>query len=65
MKTPTRTNPGRLLIYALIAAAIVVLAFRFGPALTAGIGLPFLLLIIVCPLMMFFMMRGMSGKPGP
>ncbi len=64
VKTPNRTNTGRLLIYTLIVAAIIVVAFRFGPALTAAIGLPILLLIIVCPLMMFFMMRGMSGKPG-
>ena len=65
MNTPTRTDPARLVIYALILAAIIAIGFRFGPALTTAVPLPLLLLLLVCPIMMFFMMRGMSDKPRP
>lgn len=45
-------------LYAVAAAILLVGAVAFGAPLAslAGFGL-----ILVCPLMMFFMMRGMSG----
>ena len=33
-------------------------------AVWAGVPVPFLLILLVCPLMMFFMMRGMHGGQG-
>ena len=42
-----------------VAAAIVVVG-----AIWAGLPLATLALILVCPLMMFFMMRGMGGMHG-
>jgi hypothetical protein len=42
-----------------VAAAIVVVG-----AIWAGLPLATLGLILVCPLMMFFMMRGMGGMGG-
>lgn len=35
-----------------------------GIALWAGVSPLYFLLLLVCPLMMFFMMRGMHGGPG-
>lgn len=39
-----------------IAGLVLVLAFRINPA--------YLLILAVCPLMMFFMMRSMGGMGG-
>lgn len=43
------------------------LALVAGAALAVWAGLPpsLLLILLVCPLMMFFMMRGMQGRQGP
>ncbi len=40
-------------------AAVVLILSQFIPGLLAT--LPFLLFIVICPLMMFLMMRGMPG----
>lgn len=60
---PTQTSPVRYGIYAAIVVAVVVAGFRFGPMLTTALSIPYLLLILICPVMMFFMMRGMSKPP--
>jgi type III secretory pathway component EscV len=53
-----RNNYG---LYAIAGAIVVVGALWVGVPLGT---LATLALILVCPLMMFFMMRGMHGGPG-
>ena len=45
---------------------LYVVAVLGGAALALWAGIsPFLLIVLACPLMMFFMMRGMSGGQSP
>ena len=51
-------NHGNWTTYAVIGAA------GLGLALATGINPSFLLILLVCPLMMFFMMKGMGDMSG-
>ena len=61
------TSTSRGIVYAGIVVAIVIaiaLAIRSMPGLATASSLPFLLVLLVCPVAMFFMMRGMNSRPG-
>ena len=65
MKTSATSARGsRGTIYVVVAIAIALaLAVRFVPDLLTASALPILLVLLICPIAMFFMMRGMSGRP--
>ena len=67
MKTSAATARGsRGIVYAVTFVAIaiaLVLAVRFVPAFSTASTIPFLLVLLVCPIAMFFMMRGMNSRP--
>ncbi len=54
-------HSNRMTLYLIGAAVLAVAMLAFG---APGISLAPLLFVVVCPLMMFFMMRGMSGNGG-
>ena len=62
----TSARGSRGVAYALVVVAIAValgLAVRFAPGFLAASTLPFLLVLLVCPIAMFFMMRSMNSRP--
>ena len=62
----TSADRSRGIVYALAFVAIavvVVISVRFMPGLATASSVPFLLVLLVCPIAMFFMMRGMNGRP--
>ena len=67
MKTSATTARGsRGIVYALTFAAIaiaLVLVVRFVPGFSTDSTIPFLLVLLICPIAMFFMMRGMNSSP--
>ncbi len=56
-------NHTNYLRVAIGAVAVVAVLGLFG--VPVGSYAPFALILLVCPLMMFFMMRGMHGGQGP
>jgi len=52
-------HSNRMTLYLIGAAVLAVVMLAFG---APGISLAPLLFVLVCPLMMFFMMRGMSAN---
>jgi len=61
-----RTSTSRGIVYAGAFVAIsiaIILSFRSMPGLVTASSLPFLLVLLVCPVAMFFMMRGMNSRP--
>jgi hypothetical protein len=62
--TPSTARP-RPIIYVLVLVAIgviVVLVARSTPSLLTASQIPYLALFLLCPIAMFFMMRGMNGR---
>ena len=58
-----RTRPIlSILVLVAIGVVVVVLAARSTPSLLTASAIPFLALLLLCPIAMFFMMRGMNGR---
>ena len=55
-------HSNRMASYLIGAAVLALVMLAFG---ASGISLAPLLLVVVCPLMMFMMMRGMNTKEDP
>ena len=65
MKAAPSTARARPILYVLVLVAIgvgVVLIARSTPSLLTASAIPFLALLLLCPIAMFFMMRGMNGR---
>ena len=65
MKATPSTTRARPILYVLVLVAIgvgVVLIARSTPSLLTASAIPFLALLLLCPIAMFFMMRGMNGR---
>ena len=65
MKATPDTSRAHPILYVLVLVAIgvgVVLVARSTPSLLTASAIPFLALLLLCPIAMFFMMRGMNGR---
>ena len=66
MNATPNVGRSRRIVYILLLAVIVAalaLVFRFTPGLATASALPFLAIVLLCPIAMFFMMRNMNGPP--
>jgi len=65
MKATPSTARARPILYVLVLVAIgiiVVMVVKSTPSLLTASAIPFLALLLLCPIAMFFMMRGMNGR---
>ena len=65
MKATTKTalaRPVLSIALLVVIGVVVVLVARSTPSLLTASAIPFLALLLLCPIAMFFMMRGMNGR---
>ena len=66
MKATPSSSTSRNVLYVLVIAAIAVvvaLVARSTPGLVTVSAIPIVAVLLICPIAMFFMMRGMNGRP--